>query len=329
MKKILHVVNNISKTSIPHLWVTKHEQNVVQMDITPLSKISIKMFKEFDIIHLHHLKSAFLISFINLLFCVPTLFTVHGSYRQLSRINKLLFYIVIFSCKRIVFVNSTLFIELPTFAKSIIKNKYLFINNAVDLSDCSKYKTVDVKRKYNFTLADKMIFHPARFVKEKNHTLILYSFKKLLIKNPNVKLILAGDGELKAEIIKLINALSLTDKVLLTGTISKDEVFSFLKESDLFIMPSISEGLNVAFLEALSFNQKILVSEIPSFSSFAEENMSNISNFNIVFSNPYSIESMTKGMDVALSQIKNMDLNLDFMSITKMFKQYEIIYSGI
>ncbi len=71
-------------------------------------------------------------------------------------------------------------------------------------------------------------------------------------KNPNIKLYLAGDGTLKDEIKSTIKKLNLENNVILLDLIDRDDVYNFLEKCEIFLMPSISEGLSISILEALS-----------------------------------------------------------------------------
>lgn len=88
----------------------------------------------------------------------------------------------------------------------------------------------------------------SRLSNEKNHLFILPVLKRCVLKNPNIKLLIIGDGPNYFEINKMISQLDLKDKVLLLGNISN--VADYLSASDLFVMPSKFEGLGISAVEA-------------------------------------------------------------------------------
>ena len=93
---------------------------------------------------------------------------------------------------------------------------------------------------------------------------------------------------MRLSIEKAADKLGLEGSVYFIGTIDRNDVYNFLAESDLFIMPSISEGLNIAFLEALTMDIKILVSKIEQFQqSFKFYNL-DPALFNVSLANPNS-----------------------------------------
>jgi glycosyltransferase involved in cell wall biosynthesis len=72
------------------------------------------------------------------------------------------------------------------------------------------------------------------------------------------KLVLAGDGSLKNSLSAMIEALDLTQEVTLCGFIT--DVPEFLAGLDLFVMPSLYEGLGVAALEAMAAGKAVVAS---------------------------------------------------------------------
>lgn len=126
---------------------------------------------------------------------------------------------------------------------------YHFIPNAIDVEKFvyNPSKREEVRKKYK--LNNKLIIgHIGRLSYPKNHLFILNVFAKLRKLNPNVHLVLVGEGELKKEVEKRIVELNLQDAVTLTGVVSNPEVW--YQAFDLFFMPSLWEGLPVTGIEA-------------------------------------------------------------------------------
>ena len=70
----------------------------------------------------------------------------------------------------------------------------------------------------------------------------------LSLKDENAVLFLVGEGELREDIENKIRELELQDKVILTGR--RKDVIRFLQMFDLFLFPSVYEGLPVSMVEA-------------------------------------------------------------------------------
>jgi len=329
--KIIFLLNSISKTSIPKTWsefITKHHRDIEIKNVTLKNLLkNIKHESKSTIIHGHHVKSMFLFLLFNKLIGLKTVYTVHGSYLYLSDTNKYLFKSIMKHTDHIVFVNKELYDVIPAQLKNQIKDKFSIVLNGVDYN--FKFRDIDVYKKYGLREDEFIYFHPARFVREKNHLKLLNAFKKIVDKYPDSKLVLAGDGKLKEQILDNIKSNQLENKVVLLGIIERDEVYCFLDKSDLFLMPSVSEGLNVSFLEAFSRKANILVSNINQFVYPLDYYSINPEEYNIILVDPDNEDSIAEGLMKAqkLEKITS-EVNTCF-SLDKLASDYIHIYSNL
>lgn len=130
--------------------------------------------------------------------------------------------------------------------KDLTGRDSLIIRNFIDEISL---KDFNYKKKFNKNII-KLVFI-GTLSKRKNVIFLLKIFKKLL-NSYNLKLNIVGDGPLKSQIINYINENKLNDFVKFHGF--KKNPYSILLESDIFLLPSFSEGLSRASLEALFFN---------------------------------------------------------------------------
>ena len=98
----------------------------------------------------------------------------------------------------------------------------------------------------------------ARFDKRKNHEKIIMALRNLKEIYPNIIYICIGQGENIDNLKKLITELKLQDQVIFPKNLTKDEKNSYLKCSDVFVMPSITykksvEGFGIVYVEAAQF----------------------------------------------------------------------------
>lgn len=94
----------------------------------------------------------------------------------------------------------------------------------------------------------KIIGHVGRFNHQKNHTFLIDIFSKLHQSMPETRLVLAGDGPLKPKIEQKVKNLNLEKKVIFTGV--RSDINHLLQAFDLFLFPSLHEGLPVTLIEA-------------------------------------------------------------------------------
>lgn len=97
-----------------------------------------------------------------------------------------------------------------------------------------------------------------RLCEQKGQLLLLESIKSLRDAGIKCKLVLAGDGPMRAEVEQKISEYNLTDSVEITGWISSGQVKQLLIESRGLVLPSFAEGLPVVIMEALAMSRPVI-----------------------------------------------------------------------
>lgn len=129
-------------------------------------------------------------------------------------------------------------------------DKVYLLNNAIDL-DKFKYDEKirnEIKKELNIKDDTLVIGHIGRFVKQKNHDFLLDVFKEINKKNSNSVLLLAGQGPLEEEIRLKAQTLNLKNKVIFLG--QRNDANKLYQAMDIFLLPSLYEGLPVVGVEA-------------------------------------------------------------------------------
>lgn len=98
-----------------------------------------------------------------------------------------------------------------------------------------------------------------RLTKQKNFKFLISCFQKITASQPNLKLVILGDGEEMQNLKKLILSKRLDDKVFLLG--HKQNVFNYLSHAKFFILSSLWEDPGWVLLEAAASNTLILSSD--------------------------------------------------------------------
>lgn len=97
---------------------------------------------------------------------------------------------------------------------------------------------------------------------------LLRALPAIFAEHPDAVLLLLGDGEDRVRLQSLARELRVDDRVRFVGSVGHSEVPSYLSLADVFVRPSVSEGLGTAFLEALACEVPIVgtpVGGIPDF----------------------------------------------------------------
>jgi len=114
----------------------------------------------------------------------------------------------------------------------------------------------------NSSLKDKNIITVSRLDEGKRINEIIKIFSK--IEDKDWKLYVVGDGNEYYNLNKLISDLDLDDKVILTGYKDKNEIEEYMLKSSIFLMASVTEGLPMVLLEAMSYGVPCIAYETAS-----------------------------------------------------------------
>ena len=137
----------------------------------------------------------------------------------------------------------------------------VIIRNGINTSDF-KYNVSArnrIRKIWNIPDSAYVIGHVGRFCKMKNHNKILGVFCEFLKLYPNSFLFLIGNGELFEDIERQVNELNLNNYVKFIG--NTDEVAAYLSSMDIFILPSLFEGLGISAVEAECSGLNVYVSD--------------------------------------------------------------------
>ena len=105
-----------------------------------------------------------------------------------------------------------------------------------------------------------------RLCEQKGQLLLVQAAARLMQRDVDFELILAGDGEMRGEVQALIDALGLAGRVRITGWISGADVREHLLAARALVLASFAEGLPVAIMEAMALRRPVvatLVAGIP------------------------------------------------------------------
>lgn len=127
---------------------------------------------------------------------------------------------------------------------------FAIINNALDLNEYLEDSTAGafLRNKYQIKDNELVIGHIGRFCEQKNHIYLLDICRKLLEKNFQFKLVLVGTGPLLDDIKDQVMKMNLNKKILFVGV--SNEIPKLLQVFDVFVMPSLFEGLPITGIEA-------------------------------------------------------------------------------
>lgn len=111
-----------------------------------------------------------------------------------------------------------------------------------------------------FPVSDVVIGCVAFLSREKGHAPLLRAFSQLHRRRPLTRLVLVGSGPLQSSLEAQAHDLGVGDAVRFLGF--QEDVSPFLRGFDLFVLPSLSEGLSSAILGAMAASLPVVASDV-------------------------------------------------------------------
>ena len=150
--------------------------------------------------------------------------------------------------------------KITKFACSKSAGKFMFKNfdvnsnakiipNAIDAEKFIYDIELRGRIRQELNMEDKFVIgHVGRFAAEKNHSFLIDILKEICEKNNDVILLLVGGGELRDKVEKKAESLGVKDNIIFMGVSS--EIPALLCAMDVFLFPSLFEGLGIVLIEA-------------------------------------------------------------------------------
>lgn len=218
---------------------------------------------------------------------------------------------------------------------NITKNNFLPIINGVNTSKFTNDNPSETKQEYTplhdlkIPMDDIIIGSVGRLVAIKNYHSLIEAFTIVSQSHKNCHLVLAGDGPERKELENQIKKNTMSNRIHLLGR--RDDVPILMKQFDIFVLPSFSEGLSNTILEAMSCGTPVVASNVGGNKEIVIEGVTghlyssnNITDLAFVLddlvSNPYKIKQLAK--ESRLHILKN-------HSIESMVSNYEDTYQKL
>lgn len=220
---------------------THPEYRIVHAHVRSTASIYLKICKEFDLITIAHSHST------------------SSGYGLKSHIKKMMQYPI----RRIsdYYFACSISAGKWLFGNHIVNNKNFFVlNNSIESKsfEFNENKRQEIRDKFNIK-GKFVVGHIGRFDVAKNQDFIIEIFKEIKFLEKNATLVLIGEGELKNKIQKKVYQYKLSNDVIFTGV--RNDVPDLLQSMDVFLFPSLYEGLGIAAVEAQAAGLPTIVSE--------------------------------------------------------------------
>lgn len=198
-----------------------------------------------------------------------------------------------------IFENASSIVALTEYMKKTIKKvtdkEINVIPNGVDLSKFTVNENKsNIRHELNIPLDKTILILVGRLYPVKGVEYLIESISFLKETRDDFKLLIIGDGSERSYLEKLSEELNITNYVEFRGKIPNDEVPLYLKASDIFILPSLSEGFPNALLEAMASGLPVVTTKIRGLDEIVEEGI------NGFLVNPKSPEEIANKVDLIM-----------------------------
>jgi len=260
---LINLVDNENEVS--EVVVAARRRGLTAMDFytggrfNPLSAIRMARWareQHVSIIHGHGFKSDFFGYLAGRLAGCAVMTTPHGwsveKNRKLQlyeKLDRVLFRFMDLVCP--------LSIELIAGLKSSVDaTKLRLVLNGVDIDEVRAALSTNRSQTEYFVIG-----YIGRLVTLKNLETLLASFHMLTADKPKVRLMIVGDGPERENLENQAQQLGIREHIEFLGF--REDAVAFLKEFDVFVLPSLSEGIPRCIMEAMAASLPVVASDIP------------------------------------------------------------------
>lgn len=248
--KVIH----IDKPSSSYLNFTKKIERV------------LKINGPYDIVHAHTLfNSGFALEAAKKAGVKRRIAHSHSTKNKVHDNNLSRIYQIIMRNK--ILKNATDYIACSKSAGFFLYGKKKFISQGIIIKNGIKTNEFKFDEKIrrnvrkDFNLEDKFVIgHVGRLAAVKNQMFLLEIFRCLLGMRENARLLIVGEGNDRGMLEEKINEYNLTSSVILTG--NRNDINELMQGMDVFVFPSLYEGLGMALIEAQATGLYCVVSNM-------------------------------------------------------------------
>lgn len=230
---------------------------------------------EFDIVHTHNYKSDFYGFLLNSVLPSGLVATCHNwpgktrKMRMYERVDKML----LKKFDALVAVSEKLRQELIT--GGIDEGRVRVINNGIDLGSVAPANEPRfVRTALGIRPEEKVITVVGRLSEEKGHEQLIQAFSEVCRLRKEIRLLIVGDGPLRDRLSARVRETGTEDKVVFAGL--RRDIPDILAATDIFVLPSLEEGLPMALLEAMAASRPVIATRVGAVPAVVEQAMSGL-----------------------------------------------------
>lgn len=327
LMKLGHEVTVVSLYDCHTVITERMQQNGVDIiflnkksgiDISVIFKL-IKIFKKYkpDVVHSHLYAGKYAHIAATLCRIPAKIYTVHNvAKKEAGKLNR---YFNRFLFKHCDVIPVSLSAEVQ---KSVMEEYNIdakstpIVFNGVPMENCHR------KKDY---IGNERILHVGRFSSVKNHEVLMKAIASIVEKGYDVKLYLYGQGELEASIKELVKNIHMENNIYFCGL--TDDIYSIMEKCDMFVLPSLYEGMPMTLIEAMGTGMPILASNVGGIPDMIENEKSGLLCEPTVDGVVNGLERLIESEEERRQYGENAIISSEKFSADKMAKDYYEIYA--
>lgn len=212
------------------------------------------------IFHSHGYKGNILLGSVpRILRTVPTISTIHG-WTAVRRLSRLWWYVVLdkFFLGR---MDATVSVSPAASVRSRMGEAFVVPNGMAPLQFPDRRALADSEPEIvRFCTGAFVVGVIARLSDEKGVEFLIHAVEELVRSGRNVKAVIIGEGPQRESLQRRLDSGGVTDRILLLGY--KSKAHRYLPLFDIFVLPSLTEGLPMTLLEAMQARVPIVASRV-------------------------------------------------------------------
>ena len=178
-----------------------------------------------------------------------------------------------------------------------LRKKVRYIPSGVELDRFNPETDSSIRKELKIPEGTLLLTNVANYSEVKGHHILLPAFKKLLEEGVNAYLLLAGRDTDAARAREEIRKSGLEGRVIGLGF--RRDIPQILKATDIFVFPSLNEGIAGSLLQAMAMEKIVVASRVGGIKSYLKDGINGIA------VEPGSVEALLTGIKRAIREIKN------------------------
>ena len=152
-------------------------------------------------------------------------------------------------------------VAVSQLTRNIIIKKYGIPAHKVSVLHNAVLDASIIKSEYQKKVPEKIVTFLGRITFQKGPEYFVEAAKKVIDRDPNVRFVMAGSGDLLNRMIQRVAELRMASRFHFTGFLKGKDVDHMYAISDVYVMPSVSEPFGIAPLEAVRHNTPVIISK--------------------------------------------------------------------